>query len=488
MIFQRFKFSQSSTNEKRINYKCYGILYQFFNCIFHDIVPTFTSRYFYELNKRSMTKPKKIGLVASTSFVIGNMIGAGIFVLPAVLAGYGSISLLGWVFTAIGALILAKIFANFSKIIVNKSGGPYTYSRAGFGDFIGFLVAWGYWISIWVSNAALAFTIVGALSFFFPVLDVNPVYTISTGLSFIWLFTWINTLGIKESGKVQIITTILKLVPLVFVVLVGLFFFRLENFPAFNLSSKGHFATLPVVAALTLYAFLGVESASVPAADIKDPEKTVPKATVIGTLIVALVYIVGTVVLFGVLPMDVLASSPSPFADAAILVAGEIGGYLIAGGIAIAAIGCLNGWILFTGQIPLAASDDGLFPGIFSKRNKNGAPASGLIIGSFLTSIVMLMNFSEGLVKQFEFVAEIVVFTALIPYLFVSASYIIILIGKKLHIDNWAKTFILGSLGFLFSMWAIYGSGSQTVFFGFILLMAGIPFYIVMLWNKRKNQ
>lgn len=435
-----------------------------------------------------MSKTKKIGLLVSTSFVIGNMIGAGIFFLPTLLAKYGSISLLGWIFTAIGAMILAKIFGNFSKIIVNKSGGPYTYSKEGFGDFIGFLVAWGYWISIWVSNAALALTIVGALSFFFPVLESNPIYNVLTGLSFIWLFTWINALGIKESGKVQVITTILKLVPLVFVVIVGIFYFDINNFPEFNLTSNSDFATFPIVAALTLYAFLGIESASIPAADVKNPEKTIPRATMIGTIIVALVYILSTVVLFGIIPINVLAESPSPFAEAAKLIGGEFGGYLVAGGIAIAAIGCLNGWLLFTGQIPMAASQDGLFPKIFKKKNKNGAPVLGLVIGSLLTTAVMLMNFSDSLVDQFDFVVEIVVFMNLIPYLFVSASYIMVLINRKIYINNWIKTFVLGALGILFSMWAIYGSGSETVYFGFLLLIMGIPFYVVMLWNKRDKQ
>ena len=375
--------------------------------------------------------PQKIGLLISTSLVVGNMIGAGIFVLPALLAPFGSISFLGWIFTATGALILAKIFSNFSKIIVNKSGGPYAYSRAGFGDFIGFLVAWGYWISIWVSNAALAITIVGALSFFFPILESDRVIAVAVGLSFIWLFTWINTRGIKESGKVQVLTTILKLVPLVFVIIVGLFYFDIDNFPSFNLTEEHDFAIFPVVATLTLYAFLGIESASIPAADVKNPEKTIPRATMLGTLIVTAVYILSTVVLFGVLPMDDLATSPSPFAEAATIIGGDFGKYLVAGGIAVAAIGCLNGWILFSGQIPMAASKDQLFPKIFRKENKNGAPALGIIIGSLLTTCLMLMNFSEGLVDQFNLIARIVVFTALIPYLFVAAAYILVLIDKK---------------------------------------------------------
>jgi len=433
------------------------------------------------------SKPQKIGLLITTSLVVGNMIGVGIFVLPALLAPYGSISLLGWVFTSIGALILAKIFGNFSKIIVNKSGGPYTYSKAGFGDFIGFLVAWGYWIGCWIGNASVVIAIIGALSFFFPVLESNPLYSLSLGLSLIWILTWINSIGVKESGKVQLVTTVLKLLPLVFVIIVGIFFFKLDNFPAFNLTGESNFATLPVVAALTLYAFLGLESASIPAENVENPEVTVPKATMLGTIIAALVYILGTVVLFGILPVDIMQNSPAPFAEAAKIISGDFGGYFVAIGVIISGIGVLNGWILITGQISLATAKDDLFPKIFKRENKNGAPAVGLIIGSLLTTVVMLMNFTEGLVEQFQFIVEISVFVFLIPYLFVSASYILILIEKKVHAHSWIKTFVLGFLGIAYSFWAIYGSGSKTVFYGFLLLMAGIPFYILMQWNKREK-
>ena len=433
------------------------------------------------------TKPQKIGLLTTTSLVVGNMIGVGIFILPAVLASYGSISLLGWVFTSAGALILAKIFGNFSKIIVNKSGGPYAYSKAGFGDFIGFLVAWGYWIGCWVGNAAIVIAIIGALSFFFPVLESNPLYSVSFGLLLIWFFTWINSRGVKESGKVQLVTTVLKLLPLVFVIIVGLFFFSFENFPDFNLTGDSNFATFPVVAAATLYAFLGIESASIPAENVENPEVIVPKATMLGTVIVTLVYILGTVVLFGILPIDIMQNSPAPFAEAAKIISGDFGGYFVAIGVIISGIGVLNGWILITGQIPLAAAKDDLFPKIFKKENNKGAPAMGLVIGSLLTTVFMLLSYTEGLVEQFKFIAEISVFVVLIPYLFVAAAYILVIIEKKLHANSWVKALVLGFLGIAYSTWAIYGTGSNTVFYGFLLLILGIPFYVLMQWNKRKK-
>tara|TARA_R110000868_G_scaffold20478_11_gene86660 strand:+ start:1525 stop:2832 length:1308 start_codon:yes stop_codon:yes gene_type:complete len=433
------------------------------------------------------SKPQKIGLITATSLVVGNMIGAGIFLLPASLASFGSISLLGWLFTATGALILAKIFSNMSRILPNISGGPYAYSKAGFGDFIGFLVAWGYWISIWVSNAALVTAIISALSVFFPELETNPILAVSIGLGIIWLLTWINSRGVSASGKFQVVTTILKLAPLVFIILFGLFYFDLDNFPSFNLTGGSSWVALSGAASLTLYAFLGIESASIPAESVETPEKIIPRATMLGTIIATLVYILGTVVLFGILPVDSLQNSPAPFADAGKIIGGEYAGYFVAAGAAISAIGCLNGWILMSGQLPMATAKDNMFPKVFKKENKNGSPYLGLVIGSVLTSVVLLMNYTKGLVDQFTFIANLVVFTALIPYLFVAAAYIIVRIEKKLHFNNAFKTFILGTLGATYAIWAIFGTGSDTVFYGFLLLLAGIPFYVLMQWHKREK-
>jgi len=431
---------------------------------------------------------KKIGLITSTALVVGNMIGAGIFILPASLSKYGGISLLGWVFTASGALILAKIFSNFSKIIVNKSGGPYLYSKQGFGDFIGFLVAWGYWISTWISNAAIAIAIIGGLSFFFPILQTNSVVAVSIGLSMIWFFTWINSKGMRTTGKIQLITTVLKLLPLVFVIIFGIFFFSLDNFPEFNMTGESNFTSFSLVAALTLYAFLGLESASIPVENIHNPEKTVPKATIYGTIISTCIYIFSTIVLFGILPTETLQNSPAPFAEAGEIIGGKYTGYFIAIGAIISGMGALNGWILILAQIPMAAAKDEMFPRIFKRKNKKGVPVLGLVIGSILSSVVMLMNFSENLVTQFTFIVNLTVLACLVPYLFVSASYAIVIIQNKNHTNSIVKTVLLGLFGFLYSLWAIYGSSAEVVFYGLLLLLLGIPFYVFMQWNKMKRK
>jgi len=427
---------------------------------------------------------QKIGLLAATSLVVGNIIGAGIFVLPASLGKFGSISIVGWLFTATGALILAKIFSNFSKKLKGKSGGPYIYSKVVFGDFIGFLVAWGYWISCWVNNAAIAVAIVSALSFFFPELVTNPFYATLTGLSFIWVFTFTSSKGIKSSGNIQILTTIAKLIPLVLIILFGFFIFDLEIFPEFNLTDQNDFEILPVVAVMTLYAFLGLECASIPAENIKNPEKTIPKATMAGTLISTLIYILSTIVLFGIISAENLINSPAPFAEAGEIIGGKYFGFLISAGAAISAIGALNGWILITSYMPMTMANDRLFPKVFAKKNKKGFPYLSLLLGSILTSIVMTMNYTDGLVDRFEFLILLTTLSTLIPYFFVSVSYILFHVEKRLFKINSFRSVILGLFGSLYSLWAIFGSGIDSIFYGTILLIVGIPIYLIL---KLKN-
>ena len=427
---------------------------------------------------------EKIGLFSATSLIIGNIIGAGIFVLPASLGKFGSISILGWIFTASGSLILAKIFSNFSKMISGQNGGPYLYTKFVLGDFLGFLVAWGYWISCWVNNAAIAVAIVSALSFFIPELNKNPILASITGLSFIWFFTFTSSRGVRSSAKIQIFTTIAKLIPLLFIIIFGLFFFDSTIFPNFNITDKSNLEILPIVSVITLYAFLGLESASIPAANIKKPEINIPIATMTGTLISTFVYIFGTVVLFGILPNDILINSPAPFAEAGNLIGGKYAGYFISAGAAVSAIGALNGWILITSYMPMALAKDKLFPKILTKKNKKGFPVVSLVLGSILTSIVMSMNFNEGLVSRFEFLILLTTLSTLIPYLFVSIAYLTYFLKKKFSVNILYKKQIIGILGILYSCWAIFGSGKESIFYGTILLLIGVPVYIIM---KKKN-
>lgn len=421
----------------------------------------------------------------STSLVIGNMIGAGVFLMPAALAAFGGISIIGWLASSLGTLVLAVVFSKLSKLFLNKSGGPYAYTRAGFGDFAGFLVAWGYWISIWVAMAVIAIAFVSALTVLFPVFEENSLAAVITGLSTIWLLTWINARGVRESGKIQVVTTILKLTPLLIIIVGGFFFINFENFTPFNVSDSSNFEAIAITSTMTFYAFLGFESATIPADNVKDPGKTIPRATMLGTIITTVVYVLGTIAVMGMVPLEELAISPAPFADAMGILTGKFGRGLVACGAAIAAFGALNGWILLVGQLPRATAKDKLFPGIFKKENKHGVPVYGMVIGSVLASGVLLMNYTEGLVEQFRFLILLGTLTALVPYLFTAAAYVSILLEKKLPNQPWLGIYGMGSLAFSFSLWAIFGAGEKAVFWGFILLMIGIPFYVFVKWRNK---
>lgn len=430
----------------------------------------------------------KLGLWTSTSLVTGNMIGAGVFLMPATLAVYGGIGLIGWVVSAIGAIYLARIFSNLSKLLPGANGGPYAYTREGFGDFPGFLMGWGYWISAWTANAAIAVSLISALSSFFPILASNAVAAVLTGLSAIWILTWINTMGIVASGKMQLVTTILKLVPLVLVAVGGLFFIRFENFVPFNISGGSGFAAISASFGLTMYAFTGLECATVPAGSVINPEKTIPRATMLGTILVMIVYLLGSFSVMGVINATNLQHSVTPYADAAVQIFGTNARYWISGGVAVASFGCLNGWILIQGQVPYAIAKDKLFPRVFGKENKNGAPALGIIISSALVSLLMMMNYSKGLVEQFKFLILLSSITTLVPYLFCTGSYIIIGMRKNYFTKkSLLPAIIISLLAFIFSLWAIAGSGQDAVYWGFILLMAGIPFYVSFSWKKKTS-
>lgn len=431
---------------------------------------------------------EKLGFWTTTSLVIGNMIGGGIFLMPAALAAYGGISLLGWVFSAAGAFFMARVFSNLSRLLPNISGGPYAYTRRGFGDFMGFLVAWGYWISIWCSNAAITVSIVSALSTFIPALNGNPYLSAITGLSMIWLLTWVNTRGVVTSGKMQLVTTILKIVPLALVAFVGIFFIKKEHFIPFNISNESDFSALTATAAMTLFAYLGLECATIPAANVANPEKTIPRATITGTSVATFIYILVTVSVLGIIPAKDLQQSVTPLADTAAVLFGQNARYWVSAGVVIAGFGALNGWIMIQGQIPAAIAKDKLFPPIFGRENKKGVPAYAILISSVLVSLLLMMNYTSGLVSQFKALILLSTLCSLVPYLFSMAAYLVIRIERKhIYKKDWIASVLLALGAFAFAFWAIAGAGQEIVYKGFLLLLAGVPFYIWINRNKQKE-
>jgi APA family basic amino acid/polyamine antiporter len=433
----------------------------------------------------SASPKSRIGIWTSTSLVMGNMIASAMFMLPATLASYGSISLVGWVVSGAGAVCLALVFSWLSQMLPVANGGPYAYTREGLGEFAAFLVAWGYWISVWCTNAAIAVAFISYLTVFFPALGTNSFLAVAVGLCAIWLLTWINTRGLREAGVVQIITTLLKIAPLLLVTVGGLFYLEPTYYVPFNASGTSDMAAITATATLTLFAFLGLECATIPSGQVENPARTIPRATFYGTLAVTALYILGTVVIMGLLPPAVLQSSKAPFADAAAHLWGEGARYVVAAGAVMSTFGALNGWIIMQGQVPAAAAADKLFPRLFSKENRSGAPLFSLIGSSLLVSLLMLMNFTRTLADTYQFIILLSTMTVLVPYLFSTVSYAIL--AMRTQSAQWPSLarLLIALVAFLYSLWAVAGSGQETVYWGFLLLMAGIPFFA---WAKIRHR
>jgi len=435
---------------------------------------------------RSLTPQgkRKLGLWMATALVVGNMIGSGVFLLPSSLAQYGGIAIVAWVVTALGAMALAIVFARLGRAFP-RTGGPYAYSRRAFGDFVGFQTAWGYWIAVWAGNAAIAVAFVGYLSRFWGELDGNNALAAIVATGAIWALTGVNALGVRMGGWVQGVTTVLKLVPLVAIATIGLLSFDPSNFGAFNAAGGSWFANVTAAGTLTLWAFIGLESATVPAEDVADPERTIPRSTVIGTAVAAVVYILGTVAVMGVLSGGALAGSAAPFADAAEKMWGAWAGDAVAIGAVISAFGALNGWILLQGQVPMAAARDRLFPAGFGRTTRSGTPVFGLVVSSVLVTGLMAMNYTKSLVDQFTFVILLATLTTLVPYAYSAAAEVMLMITDRAAFSarRLATDATVGGLAFAYALWTIAGSGYQVVFRGFMLLMAGIPVYVFMKWR-----
>jgi APA family basic amino acid/polyamine antiporter len=414
------------------------------------------------------------------------MVGSGVFLLPASLAkAAGPISILGWLFTGAGAMLLALVFAKLGRTLP-RTGGPYAYARSAFGDFIGFQTAWGYWIAVWAGNAAIAIAFVGYAAVFWNRLANDNLLAAAVGIGAIWLLTLTNVLGVREGGRVQLVTTVLKFLPLLAIGVVGLFFLESDNFSPFA-PHGGVTHGVNAAATLTLWAFIGLESATVPAEEIRDPERTIPRATILGTIAATVVYVVATVAVFGVVPTHELAKSTSPFADAAAAIFGGNWSKAVAAVAMISTFGALNGWILLQGRVPLAAAEDGVFPKRFARvHGTRRTPVFGLVVSSVLLTVLMLMNYNASLVDQFNQVILLATLTTLVPYAYAAAAELQLFVSDRELFSGtrFGLHAAIALLAFAYSAWAIWGAGKDVIAKGFMLLVVGIPVYVYIKWRQ----
>ncbi|MFN8060181.1 MAG: amino acid permease [Vicinamibacterales bacterium] len=420
-----------------------------------------------------VARAREIGFTTAAALVVGNMIGSGVFLLPASLAPYRGTSLVGWTLSTLGGVLLAVVFARLARDHP-AAGGPYAYTRRAFGDLAGFLVAWGYWISCWCTNAALAVAFVGYLDPFFPSIVRSPVAAALLAVATLWTLTFVNVAGVRAAGRVQLVTTMLKVLPLGVVGLGGLAWFDASRFVVTAPSAVALASDSLAVVTLTLWAFLGLECATIPAGSVREPERTIPRATIAGTLIAAAIYIVSTVGVMSVVPPDTLSATTAPFADAARSIGGEWLAKVVAIGAAVSCFGALNGWILIGGQMPLAIAEDGLFPVLFARRGASGAPNRGTLLASVLSTALIAMNYTQGLVALFTRIILLATLSTLVPYVFCSLATFRTTDGER----ETTKGRAVGGLAFAYAMVAVAGAGQEVVYLGFLLLLAGLPVYV----------
>lgn len=414
---------------------------------------------------------RPLGFWGCWSLTVGVMIGSGIFLLPTVLAPYGLMSFGGWLLTGGSSILLALVLGRLAGR-TTRTGGPYAYAHDAFGDLPGFLIGWGYWASVWIATPTVALAFVGYLGVFFPALNDAPMVQLAMALALLWGLTLINIRGVREAGFVQLLMTFLKLVPLILIIIAGLVFGSAENLPEFNPGESNLVSVLATTALLTMWAFAGMEAGVIPADEVKNPQKTMPRAIVSGVIAVTLIYIGSTAAVMMLVPAEALAESNSPFSQAA-RVLGTWGPPLVAIGALISTAGSLNGNIFTSGQMPLAVALDRLAPAFLARRNKGHAPYWALIIASSLASVLLIANFSRGLVGAFTFLLMMSTLTTLIPML-VSALAEFKYSWRTAR--AWAAIAVLGAL---YSIFAILGSGLEVLAWGAVLLAVGVGVFYV---------
>ena len=400
--------------------------------------------------------------------------------MPAVMAPYGSIGLVSLASATLGAVCVALMFSDLARR-VTSSGGMYAYTRAAFGDFAAFIVAWTGWISMWVSCAAIAIGFIAYLGVIVPVVGSNPVLGALSGLALVWILVGINILGVRESGIVSLVTTILKLTPLALIGFVGLWFIKAENLPTMHFDGGKALVVFASIFALSFWNFSGIETATVPAEDTIDPSSTIPRALLVGTLTVGAIYLLVSFVALGVMPASSLAGSNSPLADVGMRLFGGLGSGLIVAGAMVSTAGALNASILEGGQTGMAAGRDRLFPAPLARLSLRHTPWISYVLMGSLASILLVLNFSRGLVAAYQFIILIATLTLIIPYAFSAIASLILQLRDPIGSRgrSWTAAAV-AIVAFVVCFWVVATSGMETVYWVFLLIMLGLPVYVIV--------
>lgn len=415
----------------------------------------------------------KIGFWSVFELVTISQIGSGLM-LPATLAAYGSLSLVGWGISSVGAILLAIVF---SKLCVwfPRTGGPHVYVKEAFGSSAAFFTGWTYWVISWVSTIAIIISAVGYLT---PLIgEHSSLFNFLLELLILCTVTTFNLRGVSAAGNTKFVITALKLIPLLLVPIAALFYFDKSNLAVINVATDDLSSNLNNVILLTLWGFIGFESATAAVGEIDNPAKTIPCALILGTLVVSIIYFISSLGIMGVIPGAELMNSSSPYADTINILFGGKWHLVISVIATVVCLGAVNAWTLASGQIAIGITQDGLMPRFFALKNRHGAPVSALLFSCLGTIPLLWLTQHESLVEKVNTVIDFSVVSFLFVYIITCLAFLKLLWSKKHTVPLWYWVGGVASLGFC--CWVISATPVKIILLSSLFVLSGLPIYLI---------
>ena len=424
----------------------------------------------------SSDQHRVIGFWKGWSIAVGCAIGSGIFMMPTMLAPYGLLGFGGWLVAGAGSILVALTMARLVKRIP-KTGGPYVYVNEGLGTFSGFIIAWTYWVACVSAIAGISIAFVGYLGFFLPQIANSQINALLASLLLIWIIVFLNIRSLENSSKFQLISTLLKLLPLIFIILLGASNFNVNNLPELNPSNLHPISLIATVTTLVMWSFIGIETATVPADNVINPQETIPKVLIASVITILVLYILVSIAIAALVPASELLDSSAPFALAASKILGVTGGTIVSLGALISTLGSLNANTLTAGNLSLAAARDGLLPSKFVILSKNGTPIFTYLLTGAFVSILLILNYTKGVVNAFVFMAMLSTLSTLLAYAFCAIAEFKFSRADEKNLQR--NNALLISCGtFLYAFFAIWGAGIEMIIYSIILILIGTPIYL----------
>ena len=424
----------------------------------------------------SSDQHRVIGFWKGWSIAVGCAIGSGIFMMPTMLAPYGLLGFGGWLVAGAGSILVALTMARLVKRIP-KTGGPYVYVNEGLGTFSGFIIAWTYWVACVSAIAGISIAFVGYLGFFLPQIANSQINALLASLLLIWIIVFLNIRSLENSSKFQLISTLLKLLPLIFIILLGASNFNVNNLPELNPSNLHPISLIATVTTLVMWSFIGIETATVPADNVINPQETIPKVLIASVITILVLYILVSIAIAALVPASELLNSSAPFALAASKILGVTGGTIVSLGALISTLGSLNANTLTAGNLSLAAARDGLLPSKFVILSKNGTPIFTYLLTGAFVSILLILNYTKGIVNAFVFMAMLSTLSTLLAYAFCAIAEFKFSRADEKNLQR--NNALLISCGtFLYAFFAIWGAGIEMIIYSIILILIGTPIYL----------